>query len=564
MSTPLTLEEIDRIHDDEPERAADCLMTLNLASLDDNGARTCAFLLNHVLGEKLGRWPQALDSLAALAQRDSAPLPVLRQLAVAAEFANDAAQGEAASARLAAQAGVDVALARALVSLAALGFRSLSAADAPQLGALAAKTCAAPAGPLDAGFATSFNNVTTALYYATREAPLTAELRGALRRGADAALLFWLRAGGWMEHERAHYLRAKIALRTGEPVAAVAHAERGLTIVAMNGDDPIEKCFLLQLLAASVERAGDISRAETIRQEIEAAATQLDVDMHSLLDQDAGEFPPRASLPRLAFVGGGNMAAALIGGLRRQHAVGVVHVVEIDADRRSWLAREFAAGTAAQPDAALAGCDAIVLAVKPQQMREVCKALRPHLGGALVLSIAAGIRATDIARWCGSQRVVRAMPNTPALIGRGISGVAALPGVSDAQRELADQILAAAGEVVWFDHEAQLDQVTAVSGSGPAYVFYFIEALQRAGRELGFKDAQARQLAIATFSGASELALTSIEPVATLRERVTSKGGTTAAALARMTADDLQNKVVAAVKAADARARELGDEFGRD
>ncbi len=563
MSTQETLDELNRIHDDEPERAAAGLLTLDPVGLDDGALRTYAFLINHVLGEKLGRWPDALDRLAPLAQRDDTPLPVLRQCGVAAQFAGDAARADAAIARLAAQAGADATLARTLVKVAALGFTPLAAADAPVLGTAAAQACTAAPGPLDASFAASFNNVTTALYYATREAPLTAQLRGALRRGADAALLFWLRAGGWLEHERAHYLRAKIALRTGEPVAALGHAERGLAIVAANGDDPIEKCFLLQLLAAGVERAGDAARAQAVRAEVDALASGLDDDMRSLLAQDAGEFPAAAALPRLAFVGGGNMAAALIGGLRRRHAVGAVHVVEVEPARRTWLAREFHATTGERPNDAIAGCAAVVLAVKPQQMREVCTALRPYLGHALVLSIAAGIRASDIARWTGSTRVVRAMPNTPALIGRGISGLAALPEVSADERTLAGQILAAAGEIVWFDDEAQLDPVTAVSGSGPAYVFYFIEALQQAGCELGFTDAQARQLAISTFAGAAELATASDEAVATLRERVTSKGGTTAAALACMQADELKAKIVAAVRAADARARELGSELGR-
>jgi pyrroline-5-carboxylate reductase len=156
------------------------------------------------------------------------------------------------------------------------------------------------------------------------------------------------------------------------------------------------------------------------------------------------------------------------------------------------------------------------------------------------------------------------MPNTPALIGMGISGVAALPAAGVDDRRRAQLLLEAAGPVVWLDDEALLDPVTAVSGSGPAYVFYFIEAMQRAGSELGLTPAQARELAIATFRGAAELAARSDESLATLRERVTSKGGTTAAALARMQADRLDDGIVAAVRAASERATELGDEFGRD
>jgi pyrroline-5-carboxylate reductase len=267
---------------------------------------------------------------------------------------------------------------------------------------------------------------------------------------------------------------------------------------------------------------------------------------------------------KIAFIGGGNMAGALIGGLRRAGCDAAdLAAVEIDAARRAQLQREFGIGTAAAPDAALGAFDVLVLAVKPQQMKPVCETLAPHVSRQLVLSVAAGIRARDLARWLNTQAIVRAMPNTPALIGRGVSGLAALAAVSEAQRAAAETILRAVGAVVWFDDEAQLDAVTAVSGSGPAYVFYFIEALIDAGRQLGFTEAQARTLAIATFTGAAELAARSDEPVAVLRERVTSKGGTTAAALASLEKDGVNAAIVRAVAAAQRRAVELGDEFGR-
>jgi pyrroline-5-carboxylate reductase len=266
---------------------------------------------------------------------------------------------------------------------------------------------------------------------------------------------------------------------------------------------------------------------------------------------------------KIAFIGGGNMAGALIGGLRRAGAVPAdLLAVEIDAARRAQLQREFGIATAAAPDPALAAFDVLVLAVKPQQMKPACAALAPHVERQLVLSVAAGIRARDLARWLGTQAIVRAMPNTPALIGRGVSGLAALAAVSETQRGAAEKILRAVGEVVWFDDEAQLDAVTAVSGSGPAYVFYFIEALIDAGRELGFTEPQARTLALATFTGAAELAARSAEPVSVLRERVTSKGGTTAAALASLEKDGVKAAIVRAVAAAQRRAVELGDEFG--
>lgn len=563
MSAQHTLADIDRYHDAEPERAAAALRALDATALDETAQRSYAFLVNHVLGEKLGQWAEAALRLAPLS-RVGAPLPVLRQCAVAARQGGDAAQADAAVALLAVQAGADPAAARLVVEVAALGFTPLSAAHAAPLMRLAAQAAALPAGPLDAAFAASFNNVTTGLYYATREAPLSATLRGGLRRGAEVALLFWLRAGGWQEHERAHYLRAKIALRTGEPVAALAHAERGLALVEANGNDTIERVFLLPLLAAGVERCGDRSRAAVLRGQTEALAGTLDADTRALLMQDMAEFPPLPATPCVAFIGGGNLAGALIGGLQRDTALAALHVVEVDVARRAQLEREFGASTAAAPDGRLASFDVIVLAVKPQQMREVCAVLRPHVGTALLLSVAAGIRATDIARWCGSERVVRAMPNTPALIGAGISGLAALPTVSADQRRLAEQILSTAGPVLWFDDEAQLDAVTAISGSGPAYVFRFIEALQAAGRDLGFTEAQARELALATFTGASQLAAQSTEPASVLRERVTSKGGTTAAALAVMEAAHVGDTIFAAARAAHARAKEMGEEFGRE
>jgi pyrroline-5-carboxylate reductase len=267
----------------------------------------------------------------------------------------------------------------------------------------------------------------------------------------------------------------------------------------------------------------------------------------------------------IAFIGGGNMAGALIGGLiARGMPAARIRVLEIDAARRAQLRQQFGVDTLAAPDASLRDAETVILAVKPQQLQQVCAGLRPHLAAPLVLSIAAGIRAADIARWLAQPRVIRAMPNTPALIGLGISGVAALAAASADDRQRAQTLLEAVGPAVWFEDEALLDPVTAVSGSGPAYVFYFIEALQRAGTELGLAPAQARELAIATFRGAAELAARSDDSLATLRERVTSKGGTTAAALARMDTDRIGNGIVAAVHAASARATEMGDAFGRD
>jgi pyrroline-5-carboxylate reductase len=269
---------------------------------------------------------------------------------------------------------------------------------------------------------------------------------------------------------------------------------------------------------------------------------------------------------KIAFIGGGNMAAALIGGLAGRGTDGAnIHVVDLSTDNLTRLQQQFGVSTSQVIDARSAAADVIVLAVKPQNMREVVAQLKPLMLGQLVLSIAAGIRGADLARWLGDyQAIVRTMPNTPALIGRGITGMVALAGVSPTQRASADAIMRAVGSTVWFDDEALIDPVTAVSGSGPAYVFYFIEAMQQAALEMGLTPAQGTALAIATFTGAAELAAQSTEPISVLRERVTSKGGTTYAALSSMQEDEVQASIVRALKAAAARGKEMGEEFGKD
>lgn len=271
------------------------------------------------------------------------------------------------------------------------------------------------------------------------------------------------------------------------------------------------------------------------------------------------------------FVGGGNMATALIGGMRaRGMAVDELRVVEPAPEARARLAAGHTglALFAETTREAVAGSSLVVLAVKPQQMRTAAQALAPHLAGEaapVVLSIAAGIRLADLARWLGGcRRLVRAMPNTPALVGKGISGAFALADVDDAGRGRAQAVLEAVGDVVWVGAEPMLDAVTGVSGSGPAYVFYFLEALEEAARELGFSAADARRLAYATVGGAMALAQASPEEPAVLRAQVTSKGGTTERALASLEGDAVKAKIVAAVKAATARAAELGDDFGKD
>jgi pyrroline-5-carboxylate reductase len=267
----------------------------------------------------------------------------------------------------------------------------------------------------------------------------------------------------------------------------------------------------------------------------------------------------------ISFIGGGNMATALIGGLAgKLTAAANLHVVEINPQARVKL-EALGVRTSAAIDATVADSDVIILAVKPQQMREVAAQLKPQVSAQLVLSIAAGIRAVDLSRWLGGHAaIVRTMPNTPALIGRGITGMVAMPGVTPKQRADADAILRAVGTTVWLDDEALIDPVTALSGSGPAYVFYFIEAMQQAGMQLGLTAAQSSELAIATFAGAAQLAADATDPVSVLRERVTSKGGTTHAALSSMQESGVAASIVRAIEAAAARGRELGEEFGRD
>jgi pyrroline-5-carboxylate reductase len=212
--------------------------------------------------------------------------------------------------------------------------------------------------------------------------------------------------------------------------------------------------------------------------------------------------------------------------------------------------------------AALAGADIVVWAVKPQVFAEAAAPCAPHVGRALHLSVMAGIRSDAIARATGSERVVRAMPNTPALIGEGIAGLFARAAVTSDDRAAVERVLAPTGETLWVEQESHLDAVTALSGSGPAYVFFFLEAMMQAAADMGLSPAQGRRLAQATFKGATSLARASDEAPETLRARVTSKGGTTHAAITSMEAAGVKPAIVAALRAAQARANELGDEFG--
>jgi len=272
----------------------------------------------------------------------------------------------------------------------------------------------------------------------------------------------------------------------------------------------------------------------------------------------------RAPLPPIGFIGGGNMASAIIGGLiKRQVPATIFEVVEPQAEARERLQHDFGITARAEPGRALQRCGVLVWAVKPQSFAQAAQEVRGLAGDALHLSVAAGIPSDSIARWLGTEQVVRAMPNTPALVGKGVTGLFARPAVDPAGRKRVEQVLEATGELLWVDAESALDAVTAVSGSGPAYVFYFIEAMTEAGIELGLTTEQAHRLAVGTFTGASALANDASEPPAVLRERVTSKGGTTYAAIASLENADVKAKFKAAIRAAHQRAAELGVEFGR-
>jgi pyrroline-5-carboxylate reductase len=267
--------------------------------------------------------------------------------------------------------------------------------------------------------------------------------------------------------------------------------------------------------------------------------------------------------PNIAFIGGGNMASAIIGGLlKRGTAKTQIQVVEPFAPQRDKLREEFGVQILEAPGAALASAGLVVWAVKPQTFKDAALQTRYHTRSALHLSVAAGIRSDSIARWLGTQRIVRSMPNTPALVAKGMTALFAREAVTPDDKLAVEKVIATTGEFLWLDEEVHLDAVTALSGSGPAYVFYFLEAMIEAGTDMGLSREQAHKLAVGTFVGSSALAKASDEPPELLRERVTSKGGTTYAALTSMEQDRIKMLFMRAMHAAKQRARELGDEFG--
>jgi len=269
---------------------------------------------------------------------------------------------------------------------------------------------------------------------------------------------------------------------------------------------------------------------------------------------------------RIAFIGGGNMTRSIVGGLI---ADGVpaqrLQVAEPDAQRRAALGREFDVAVTADNANAAADADVVLLAVKPQVLQTVARGLAPGLAGtgALAVSIAAGIRSADLARWLGDAvPVVRAMPNTPALLGCGATVLCAGPGANADHCELAESILRAVGSVSWISDEMQMDTVTALSGSGPAYFFLLTEAMADAAAAAGLDPELARLLAVETALGAARMAIESGEDIAALRRRVTSPGGTTEAAVGTLEQGGLRELVRSALTQAAARSRELAEQLG--
>ncbi|MDQ6684191.1 MAG: pyrroline-5-carboxylate reductase [Pseudomonadota bacterium] len=259
-----------------------------------------------------------------------------------------------------------------------------------------------------------------------------------------------------------------------------------------------------------------------------------------------------------AFIGGGNMASALVAGfLRGSGNAATLLIVEPDAAQRQRLAAELGVTAMAAADPSLTAASLVVWAVKPQSFAAAALACHGQVGQALQLSVMAGVRCTTLRQATGAARIVRAMPNTPALIGAGIAGLYA-DGASDADRRRCEVLLGPTGDVIWVERETDLDVVTALSGSGPAYVFYLLEAMVAAGERLGLDAAQALRLAKQTVRGSGLLAAASDDAPAALRQRVTSKGGTTQAALDVLEARGVQAAFIAAIEAAARRAAELG------
>ena len=270
------------------------------------------------------------------------------------------------------------------------------------------------------------------------------------------------------------------------------------------------------------------------------------------------------AFPPIAFIGGGNMASAIMGGLIRQGVpASRITVVEPFEAAREALKTHFGIDALPAATDALQSAQLVVWAVKPQTFKDAAAPVAAFTRNALHLSVAAGITTESVAGWTGTQRIVRAMPNTPALVGKGMTGLFARPEVDAAGKALIEAVIGSTGELTWVDQEEHLDAVTALSGSGPAYVFLFLEAMTQAGVDMGLSAEQSYKLAVATFAGGAELAARSTESAEVLRQRVTSKGGTTYAAITHMQENKLPEIFVAAMRKAEKRAQELAAEFGK-
>jgi pyrroline-5-carboxylate reductase len=267
---------------------------------------------------------------------------------------------------------------------------------------------------------------------------------------------------------------------------------------------------------------------------------------------------------KISFIGGGNMAKAIIGGLKNNgFDTSTISVIELDEQKRTELISGYGVQATDNYDE-IRNTNVIILSVKPQQLRELCKRITPILSSQLIISIAAGIRSVDISSWLNNyQAIVRVMPNTPAQIQAGVSALYAPASVNGQQREQATMILKAVGKTLWLNNETKMDAVTAISGSGPAYVFYLIEALQDAGISLGLTPEEAQMLATQTFAGASLLAAQSANDVKTLRAQVTSKGGTTEQGVLTLEKADIKTIIKQAAQAAADKSRTLGDDLAK-
>jgi hypothetical protein len=289
------LDEIDRVHDAEPARAAEMLRAFDSTGLPVPRLGQLAFLLNHVLGEKLGLWNEAAERIAALATRPEAPPGVWRQLFAAQTLRGDALGAAAARIGLARTVDAKDSDANIAGELTVLAYVADPLAHAADVLALAKAANVDEETPLDAALAASFNNVTGRILEASRKIVLGATEKQALQAGAEAARRFWYRAGQWLQHERADYLCAKVDLRIGAVAEAARAAERGLRLVEANGNDAIERAFLLLPLAAALAAMGDHKRADALREEAEALAQKFDEDLRKAFEQDKEELAASGS-----------------------------------------------------------------------------------------------------------------------------------------------------------------------------------------------------------------------------------------------------------------------------